>query len=438
MNKQGINRNEQFRFFLLEILGFLVIFSFVGSLIYFVYTSTVYTNSDAGLQKQVNDISNFANQQQRNFGDVPPLIPNRPKLDVQTSGGQDVLFFDSNNQLVNSSNIGDRADIFSGMSFKSEATAAKPLTIKKNGETYRYAFFNLVRPIDSVSGIATKAVAVENFSSELSNINSFKNVLITALLAGMLWTLLISWIITQRLMRPIINSWQQQQDFVDAAAHEIRTPLTIIQNKLENMLRKPTEKVAGVSEDIVTSLSEVRRLSSLTTDMLTLAKTGSNMSRLDPESAPVKKTLNSILQPYREIAKEEEKKLVVHIDTQQEVMNLDVKRLHQLIIILLDNTLKYTKAGDIISFDAKTNRGNLVFQVANDGPAISDAGKKRIFDRFYREEKSGNRQTGGTGLGLSIAQWIVNSYQGKISVSDWNREDPKGVSFDVTLPEIKK
>ncbi|WP_143875385.1 sensor histidine kinase, partial [Oenococcus oeni] len=115
-------------------------------------------------------------------------------------------------------------------------------------------------------------------------------------------------------------------------------------------------------------------------------------------------------------------------------MVIDTRRVHQLIVILLDNALKYTEAKDLIKIKARREKNNLVIEVADNGRGISAEAKKHVFDRFYREEKSGNRSTGGTGLGLSIAKWIVNAFQGKISVSD---NSPKGTIFKVVLPQLK-
>lgn len=441
MNKENINKNQRLRLFIIEFFGFVLVFTFIGFLIFFFYRSSVYENTDAGIRKQSADIQNFfeaTNQNRQEISpDSPPLaIDVLPKLNGDR--GIDVLFLGEENKIINSANLGDRALFFEKYHFKENNLKNEPITVKINNEYYRYLIVDVPEMVITSTGSVSKVAVLKNFTAETLNMKSFIKVLIASLLAGLAWALLISFWISQRMMLPILNSWKQQQDFVDSAAHELRTPLTIIQNKMENLLRQPNAKITDVSENIVQSLSEVRRLNQLTSDMLTLAKTGSNMTKLEPKSVDIKEKLTEILEPYREIAEVDDRKLKIKIDTQVKThLNLDDKRLHQLIVILLDNSIKYTKQGDQIEFKAVANKNSLSFSVANSGPQISNAAKKKIFERFYREEQSGNRKTGGSGLGLSIAQWIVTSYHGKISVDDWKKTDPKGVIFKVNLPELK-
>lgn len=441
MNKNQINRKQRARLLFLEFVGFVLVFTLVGLLIYFFYKSSVYENTDSNLQQQSVKIQNFFNDKQNqklpeDKSDESHSKIILPKLNLD--GGVDVLFLDSNNKIINGVNLGDRIQLFENYHFKEKDNTNQPITVKINHDYYRYLIVNVPEMASTSSNSVNKVAILKNFTTETLNLKSFTKVMISSLIAGLAWALLISFWISQRMMEPILNSWKQQQDFVDSAAHELRTPLTIIQNKMEDLLRQPNAKITDISENIVQSLSEVRRLNQLTSDMLTLAKTGSNMTKLEAKEIDVEEKLTEILGPYQEIAEVDNRKLTVVIDTKNKtMMNLDVKRLHQLIVILLDNSIKYTKEGDAIEFKATTNKNSLSFSVANSGPQISNDAKKKIFKRFYREEASGNRKSGGSGLGLSIAQWIVDSYQGKITVDDWKKADPKGVIFKVTLPELK-
>ena len=93
--------------------------------------------------------------------------------------------------------------------------------------------------------------------------------------------------------------------------------------------------------------------------------------------------------------------------------------------------MKYSEAGDTVAIAATVEKRKLVLTVADTGRGISDEAKKHVFDLFYRDDKTGNRETGGTGLGLSIAEWIVHAHGGKIVVQD---NQPKGTIFKITLP----
>ncbi len=100
-------------------------------------------------------------------------------------------------------------------------------------------------------------------------------------------------------------------------------------------------------------------------------------------------------------------------------------------IILLDNAIKYTEENDKIEIKTYSKDNKCVIEVKDTGIGISDEGLKRIFERFYREDRARNRETGGTGLGLSIANVIVSEHNGTIKVS---HNIPKGTVFTIRLP----
>ncbi|MFT8527081.1 MAG: HAMP domain-containing sensor histidine kinase, partial [Oenococcus sp.] len=459
MNKAKINLKQYVRLFFLEAIGFLMIFSFVGGYIYFTYTRSVQENFDQILSTMVMRV-----QRDSQLSGVKRLtIPGRESNDndpsknspagtnpVQGVGviqpdvaGQDTIYYDKDGNIINYNSLGLRYFTYENLYKKIMGDFSTTQAVKLGGSYFRVRLIRLRKPVilvyndqknDSILlGKADYAAVTYNFDSELANIESFRSVLLWSLLFAAVLSLVVSWLVTLRVMKPILQSWKQQQDFVNNAAHELRTPLTIIQNKLENLLRTPTKPVADVSENIVVSLSEVRRLNQLTSDMLTLAKTGSNMSRLDPKTIDVKKFIDEVVEPYSEIAQSENKVFNSDINVKGQ-MTFDNKRVHQLIVILLDNALKYTDEKGSITLKARRDKNNLILEVADTGRGISQEAKRHVFDRFYREEKSGNRNTGGTGLGLSIAKWIVDAFKGKITVSD---NYPEGSVFKVVLPKLK-
>ena len=96
--------------------------------------------------------------------------------------------------------------------------------------------------------------------------------------------------------------------------------------------------------------------------------------------------------------------------------------------ILFDNAIKYTDEDGVVEFTVKTTERHTIITVADNGIGISDSDKLKIFDRFYRVDKSRTRQKGGFGLGLSLAQQIVDALKGTITVKD---NTPKGTIFEV-------
>ena len=112
------------------------------------------------------------------------------------------------------------------------------------------------------------------------------------------------------------------------------------------------------------------------------------------------------------------------------MIKTDKTLLKQLMTILFDNALKYTDEDGVIELTISANDRNLFLKVSDNGPGISTADKKKIFDRFYRVDKARTRQTGGFGLGLSLAKQITEALKGTIAVKD---NKPKGTIFEVKI-----
>ena len=230
--------------------------------------------------------------------------------------------------------------------------------------------------------------------------------------------------------RPIQESLEKQKAFVENASHELRTPLAVIQNRLEVLFRKPESTILDNSENIASSLDEVRNMRLLTTNLL-------NLARRDDGIKPEIETLepaffDTVFTNYAMIAEENEKGFTAQNQVSRPI-HTDKTLLKQLMTILFDNAIKYTEEDGHVTFTVRTNDRHLYISVADNGPGISDSDKKKIFDRFYRVDKARTRQKGGFGLGLSLAQQIVLALKGTIVVKD---NQPKGTIFEVKITGV--
>ena len=131
-----------------------------------------------------------------------------------------------------------------------------------------------------------------------------------------------------------------------------------------------------------------------------------------------------------EIAELQEKQIILDLNYKMDI-NIDASKIYQLMIILLDNAIKYTESQDTIELNTYLKDNKCVIEVKDTGIGISDEGLERVFERFYREDKARNRETGGTGLGLSIAKLIVSEHGGTIKAT---HNTPKGTIFTIKLP----
>ena len=183
--------------------------------------------------------------------------------------------------------------------------------------------------------------------------------------------------------------------------------------------------------NIILSLSETRRLSKLTSDLLTLARADSAQTQLEKQVVKIDNFIQTISHPYIEIAEMQSKHFSLNIDCAVS-MEIDKNRIHQLLIILLDNALKYTQKNDGITINVTCEDNKVTIEVRDTGIGMSEEARKRAFDRFYREDKARSKENYGVGLGLSIAKWIVTQHKGSIQIF---ANQPKGTIVSVKLPK---
>ncbi|QIL49943.1 HAMP domain-containing histidine kinase [Weissella coleopterorum] len=273
-------------------------------------------------------------------------------------------------------------------------------------------------------------VSYQNISIEHDMVERFSSRLLLIMGTSEVLLLLMAFILARANMIPITRALRQQRRFVADAAHEFKTPMTVIQNKLETMLEHPNDSVMDQVENVANSLTEVRHLNKLTADMLKLAQADAEVVMFDFQPTDLVK-----------ISKEVSEILEVQFNEKQQILNLempdeliiegDAQRLRQLILNLVDNAHKYTDSKTVITVQLRKLRNIARIKIIDNGEGISTEDKKHLFDRFYRVDKSRSRASGGHGLGLSIVQWIVEGHGGKISVED---TVPHGTTFDIVLP----
>lgn len=268
-----------------------------------------------------------------------------------------------------------------------------------------------------------------NVDGEAESLINLRNRLFSMSIIIMITSMIASYILSKRTLKPIFLAWERQTEFVQNAAHELRTPLTIIQAKQQLLLKEPESKIIDKSEDISLTINETRRLTKLIKELMILASVDSNQLQIKKELRNIDEVIKEIVVPYSEYAKMQGKKLEIELNCDKNI-NIDINRITQLMVILLDNAIKYTKEGENIKVITYCKDGKCNIEVRDEGIGITDEQKKHIFERFYRADKARTRETGGTGLGLAIAQTIVKLHGGTIRVYD---NEPKGTRFTVKI-----
>lgn len=226
---------------------------------------------------------------------------------------------------------------------------------------------------------------------------------------------LFSWFFTGRMLLPIETSQKKQQQFVAAASHELRAPLAVMLSGLESAEKAQTADERRHFFSLIRQ--EGKRMQHLISDMLLLANADAHGMTLYTEGLMPDDFLLSVYEKYEPLA------LGRHIclnllvpDDDCAKIHADRERVTQLLSILLDNALSYTPAGGKILLLLAQSKGETTFAVADNGPSIPDEERSRIFERFYRADKS-HTDHEHFGLGLCTALEIAKAHHGKLTVA---------------------
>ncbi|MFC2733601.1 MAG: sensor histidine kinase [Streptococcus mutans] len=306
-------------------------------------------------------------------------------------------------------------------------------TLKNNygqEELYRMLVFE-INPSEFLSGNLLNKV---KYAAVLINVNQLEQtsqnheqIIVIVMISFWLISIIASIYLARVSVKPLMDSMQKQKSFVENASHELRTPLAVLQNRLETLFRKPEATIMESSENIASSLEEVRNMRMLTTNLLNLARRDDGIKAEFAEVEP--EFFTTTFANYEIIADENEKAFVYENHINHNIKT-DRTLLKQLMTILFDNAVKYTEEDGIIKFIVWSKDRSLYLRVSDNGPGINNEDKKKIFDRFYRVDKARTRQKGGFGLGLSLAKQIADALKGTITVKD-NR--PKGTIFEIKI-----
>lgn len=233
--------------------------------------------------------------------------------------------------------------------------------------------------------------------------------------AAILMLTVFSWIFTGRLLHPIMENQQKQAQFVASASHELRTPLAVILSASECCKTAPPEKQEGFLKTIS---NEGARMSALVSDMLTLSGSDSHHFSIKLQAIELDTLLMNSYEAFEPLAKEKSISLSIHLPEHAlPLCNADPERISQVVSILLHNAISYTPERGKIELSLSYQKSHFHISVRDNGIGISDEDKKRVFDRFYRAEKSRSTKE-HFGLGLSIAYEIVKAHNGSILVTD--------------------
>lgn len=241
-------------------------------------------------------------------------------------------------------------------------------------------------------------------------------------------------IVFNDLMTDIEKSFIQQKQFVEDASHELKTPLSVIHGHLSLIKRWGKEDPQVLERSIELSLNETNRLIRLVSELVIL-------SRVD-ETPSVSKSLTSeeltgifqnIVENFKLLHKDASFSINCTFKNHFRV-NISKNHLEQVVVILLDNAIKYSKEEKNVSISLLTANDRLVIEVKDVGVGIPEEELPHVMDRFYRVDKARSRKHGGSGLGLSIANVLLTQYKGTLEIDSVFNEWTK---VSISIPLIK-
>ena len=270
--------------------------------------------------------------------------------------------------------------------------------VRKNGDDTYIAYVDESDSQSTLSGLIRKSIFIS--------------------LGVIMVMFILSLILSKRVLKPVEKAWDDQKRFVADASHELKTPLAVIMSNIDMVVKsedKNSEKNRGRLDNIKT---ESERMKELVSELLEIARGDVGEKELIKEDVNLSELYEDELLVWDPTFYEEGKTLETEIEEDIHVIG-DITKLRRLLVILVDNALKYSKENSTIKVSlkkeyTKKDRSGVTLRVSNKGVALSEEECTKIFERFYRADKS-REIVSGYGLGLSIAVATAEEHSATIT-----------------------
>ena len=264
-------------------------------------------------------------------------------------------------------------------------------------ENYRYKIVNKSE---------YKLIVFLDCEEELETLKNSVRQSITIIISGLLISCFIVFALTKRAIRPLIENIENQKQFITNASHELKTPLAVITADVDVL-----EMTIGEDNEWVNSIkSQANRLNVLVKSLLSLSNIEKGKQDFKAESVEIISVIKETLQDFKALLQNKK----VEFDDKKEIMiNADINMMKQLVTIFLDNAIKYTPDDGRIVITVEKQGKYTKLEFSNTCENVKSINVNKLFDRFYRGDKSRNKTKEGYGIGLSIAQSIVQIHHRK-------------------------
>jgi heavy metal sensor kinase len=273
-----------------------------------------------------------------------------------------------------------------------------------------------LRPFKDISK-AAEQISSENFSTNI--ITKYKEEEIQTLVHSF-----------NAMVERLNHSFQQMRRFNADAAHEIRTPLSILRGETELLLNSSDSSKEEIRSYLESSLEELDRLNRIVDDMLMLAEAEDGDQNLIVETIDIKSMIEDVIDKARPLAEAREIRIKL-LNLSDLQIEGDRMLIHRAIFNLMDNAIKYSRDHGTVEIDLAIVEKAIKLKIRDYGIGIAPTDLPNVFDRLYRADSARTLIGGSSGLGLSIVKWIVEIHHGTIQVTS---DVEKGTTFEMTLP----
>lgn len=373
-------------------------------------------SSDTQTQQQNNNKKNdSAPENDNHTNEKPPEIPDG-QMDAETPFSTRYFSVKVNNKgTITQSNLESIASVTTD-DLDSYISAIK----SKKSDTGFYKQFRYKK-------YKTDSHTLYIFIDCNQSLSTFKNTLLTSLLMsgiGFIAVLILVLIFSKIVLRPVVQSYQKQRQFITDAGHELKTPLTIIDANIEVI-----EMENGESQWTKSIQNQIARLTTMVQQFITLSKMEEKNENFHKTHLPLNTILNESLEPFEVIFSSKNIEINTSLEKDAFVSG-DEKLVRQLFEILIDNAAKYATENSSFKIAVKRKGRKNIIIFENESDNIFEGNLDMLFDRFYRTDASRNSSTGGSGIGLSVAKTIVSLHGGTIHAKS---DDGKCIQITISM-----
>ena len=343
LNEQKFLRTQLFKFIKSNLLNLIIVFLLFGIFMIILVRKITFSSVNIELKENERSIKKVLRELDvfeinKNNGEIDELQKYNI-LESITNPKILCIIRDSNGEILTTNISYISKDAFDEFEFNDEKIDKSYVVIINDEYSYRGITIDLSDVTNNTKGYIQLLL---NIDLEKEMTKSYERIVIWSIIFGIGISIIASIVISKKSLLPLEEMLKKQEEFVQNVSHELRTPLTIIQAKQELLLSELNAKIIDKLEDISISLNETKRMSKLTKDLMILSRGDSKQLELNKEEVEIDEFIANIGKTYREIIELQGKKFNLDLNYGK-VISIDTNRIYQVIVILLDNAMKYTE-----------------------------------------------------------------------------------------------